>query len=696
MGEIPKKNKTEKLLSRLEASRVVERLFGLLPSTYFTTTSSTTFGLHYRAISDEMARMYRSRELVQLDVSRADAAFEMLWRNFGMLLDYYTKVFESESYREFLTKLVELYFMASRVLNIEDGAEYFSERDAQVVEFYKFAIDPDPDRYQSALGMPQKVLGDSDVRYFSPFKLNSASGITFQDLRQHRVLTNRDIFIFSVGIIVDAEDTESPFRLLDDVRTFVRILKPAHTLAEVSVVFQEEEWVGLGDLRPNQAYGFAGDEMWCRWIDLVLNPPRSVYDDGRELLNSVGDGYWEASSLMKDHSVYFDYDDILWSESWSPLTETPPQVTCLNDCQLVCEAACEGADCQAFCESAIQVCYNCQVHCESICQTLAELRDPGLVPDGCVEVCETVDEWGACTTGCESICQTGCEVDCMIACESACQIGGQSCGIDGCQTDIQFPCFVLDQGACYTSDEHGVVCAVGCQIACQDACQTSCEVGCMVQCQFACEVGCEAACQDGCQTSCQMSCEINCEDACQRGCQGGCELSCLLSCQRACMVACLEACELGCQDTCLHTCQSEKQIACLVSCEGGCQGEMQYCRSGCEGGCQTGCVVECQAECQMHCQTGCQVTVEVCHAGCEAVQQAECRAACEQACLTGCEQGCQEGCELSCEVAGQQACGSIFVEQAFGPPPPNPFVVPAEGGSTDDDENAGTDGRDAP
>ena len=704
MVKIPSDSKPHKLARRQEASRVVDRLMDLLPSNYFTTTSSTTFGTHYWGLSEEFAILMQSSHIVILDSSLRDATFRLLFRNFGYMLDFYALPFDSEAYRDFLIKLVELYFGGSVKDNIEDGASYFADAPAHIVEYVKLVSDVEIKDYRSSTNMPQKLISASDAGFCDLFILNDTSGITIEDMHLRRVITNRDVFIFSLYLFLEEENTRNPFQVVQDVQSFVSIIKPAHTIPEIAAAFRDEEVFNPGDVDPFMRMRYTGKEFWTSYIDLILNAPPPIHTGedqvrdearGREVMNYQGDGTWEERSFMQDRLSWIP-TNLVEENQWNAFgADAAPFIVCRGACQQYCEDPCEGAECQNFCEGRLQHCYNCQFFCMNVCQELCEVMNQQVYPDPtCETYCQHSCEHGACQRACETNCEYGCEVACLGGCQVTCQVNCQRCDQAGCQVYDQSPCSFVNQHACQYINEQGEsppnatrigpaqdevvvyenegyeipggespdylysTCKKGCQLDCQIACETVCERGCQNTCQFICERGCESLCQGGCQSGCQLACQVFCQEGCESSCQASCEEYCERGCQEACEVNCITGCEIGCQSTCETYCQQNCESTCQFVCQfvdvvgaPPCTTgrESPLCKESCQGTCEGGCQTECEESCQGACETSCQGI------GCEG---ATCESGCETTCQNGVNQGvlCLGGCQDACEEMCQDTC----------------------------------------
>lgn len=639
-NKIPGDTKVEKLWRRLEASKVVERLQELLPSNYFTSSTSTHFGSHYEVLAREFALFYNSSHVVIGDASLREATFKLLFRNFGHMLDFYTVIYDTEKYRDFLVKLVELYFGGSTNPSIQDGVEYFSEQVVQIIEPYKLAKDLRMIDFASVLNMPQWLTSASDAYFSEHFTLNRGYGITKEDIRLGRIFTNRDAYKFLVYLFIDQGNKTSPFELIEDVRIFTNILKPAHTVVDIAAVLEEVDGFTVGDLTPHFVVETRLTEDWFKVFDLVLNAPERIWrvDPPREILNSIRDGTFGVSSFMRDELIAFSPDLMNKSEVWFTARDYYPMVRCFENCQQFCEASCEGATCENFCEAALQHCYSCQARCENLCQEFCELHNQVVYAgEDCEVVCQSSDEWGACQAGCETGCEILCEVDCQHSCLDLVQWS--------CTQYCQIGCEVVHESGCTNVLEDVGVCSLQwqlsipdrCGASCQVGCEVACESGCLITCELICEIGCEALCQHGCQNTCQTQCEVACQGTCQYQCESGCQESCMVSCQGPCMASCQDSCEMSCQATCMLECQNACQSVCETQCEnffqtcvGVCQGSCQKsCQTSCEQSCEDLCVSTCENFCQQSCQDVCENITQgdVCTISCQTAKERFCNAA---------------------------------------------------------------------
>ena len=711
MGKIPGDTKADKLTRKLESTRAVDRLLDLLPSNYFTSTSSSTFGIHYQSLSEEFALLSQAANIVILDSSLREVTFRLLYRNFGHLLDFYVKPFDSEAYRDFLIKLVELYFGGSRVDNIVDGAEYFSGVEARAVEYVKLAPQVEIEDYQSALRMPQQLISNSDAGFCALFTLNDNTGITWQDMHARTSITNRDVFIFTIYLILGQESLDvNPFQLVEDVKSFVNIIKPAHTLPEVQVIFSDEDQFTFDDFRTHFKATLKAPEYWSQHIDLVLNPPLEVFEDtdrynGIEAINSRKDGTWEAFSLLRDHMVEFHTEDMYGAEQWTTASDSYPLIVCKDSCQFYCEEYCEYKACEAFCETALQACYNCQTRCENICQVGCELFTQEVE----CSVCETVKqkppvECKECETVGQSIEDDSCWVVKQGGDFELCSISDQGyyplpeiCATENqygpcnaaaqysCSYEDQAPsCTTLNQGDCNFVEQKppaeppvvddATICEVQCMSGCETTCQVLCEINCQVGCEVACEINCQECSQTGCQVQVMQPCWVLAQSACYSADEGfdlgkdvaaddwhtATDMAPLLVCRDACQMYCEEKCQgAECQafcETAMQECYN-----CQVYCENICQEVDQGvpCVPGCEtheeGVCSSGCESTCQILCEVACMINCET--DACQsASCQIECQGDCQMYYEVVEHPPCSVGCQVDCMRSCEVACQINC----------------------------------------
>lgn len=196
---------------RARSQAILNRLDGLLPSNYRSQIPSNEYSFFMRAMSQELARLTMILESVREDVSFRKIRSEFLYDVVGNLLFVGDKIpdvdWNDEQFRNFLLRLIDVYFQGSTPESIRDAIELFLDEE-------------DP-----------------------PFEIREL----YKDARQDQ--SNLDIsnqFEFSVVFDPDDDDQSFPqnvFQLQRNVELILDIIRPAHTLYGLSHLFEEK--VGL-------------------------------------------------------------------------------------------------------------------------------------------------------------------------------------------------------------------------------------------------------------------------------------------------------------------------------------------------------------------------------------------------------------------------------------------------------------------
>ena len=581
MGKIPTDTKTNKLAQRVYSDEVVDRLFDLLPSNYFTTVDASKFGSHFRTLSEQLAIFYQSQFIVMDDNDTNTVFFKLLFRNYGNLLDFYEKEYGSVEYREFLISLIEFYFGGSTVQNIEAGVEFFSGFDTQVIEGFKFSKNLLADSFQSAFNIPPRLLTDSDASFTAPLILNDESGITYEEMRDRLILTNKDVFLFLVYLLIDTTVplTTDPFTVVSDVETFLDVVKPAHTLRSVVAAFTEEDYQTVDEGRLWLLMRFQVREEWCRESDLILTPPEwywcplTVEQRGLSITTPIdlGTGI-DPITLEVEQPI------------GTPLTEgvdytvtggggTPLVISTTTLTGTVLLRYQDSDNKKEFLNNPDDGFWR---KCPLIEDDLITFEGfPQIAVEENFSPLTDIDPLWICYTNCQQFCEASCEGP---NCEAFCESASQTC------YNCQAVCENVSQDICVFTSQAAPDCVIDCQnvteypgSACVAGCELACENGCQVQCMVACEVntqvldsGCAVVVQTPCvlvdQDITPLTCTVGCQDTCQAGCEDTCQVGCEANCQFLCETGCEESvCQTGCEVACLETCQTVFQ--CATACE---------------------------------------------------------------------------------------------------------------------------------
>lgn len=183
------------LLSRSQA--ILNALINLTASNYKSTVLGPNYTIYMKAMATELARITIILETLGKDISPDEVLSEFLWQSVGYLVFLNQKVpeleFDDESFREFLRRIVDIYFEGATPAAIRKGVEMFSTG--------KFVVREN-------------------------FKENT------KDISTH--------FGFTIDFELDNAFPPDMFVADRNIRLLLEIIRPAHTLYSLRHVFKEE------------------------------------------------------------------------------------------------------------------------------------------------------------------------------------------------------------------------------------------------------------------------------------------------------------------------------------------------------------------------------------------------------------------------------------------------------------------------
>lgn len=196
------KGKGYQMALKSRAHAILNSLLGYLASNYQTSTPSTEYAQYLKAISAELARITLVLEELNTDISFETVRSEFIHQVFGYLVFVNKEVpdlnFSDEEYRNFLLKIIDIYFQGSTPKSIEDAIALFFKGNFKVNELFK------------QVGKPN-----------SPYDISDQ---------------------FSFVIEFDHGNTLSPeFSFLqENIELLIDLVKPAHTLYNIRHVFSDK------------------------------------------------------------------------------------------------------------------------------------------------------------------------------------------------------------------------------------------------------------------------------------------------------------------------------------------------------------------------------------------------------------------------------------------------------------------------
>lgn len=183
------------------ANAILSTLMGFRPSNYLSEIPSTEYSKHMRAMATELAKLTFELERLSDDQKFENVRSEFLYQIVGELVFINDKIpeidFDDEEFRNFLLKVIDIYFQGSTPESIRDAVELFTDEDFTVTERFK-----DARNSPSARG-----IGDQ-----FEFNIEFESGKTFAD---------------------------DYFGLQNNLNLLIQLVKPAHTLFAARSLFEE-------------------------------------------------------------------------------------------------------------------------------------------------------------------------------------------------------------------------------------------------------------------------------------------------------------------------------------------------------------------------------------------------------------------------------------------------------------------------
>jgi hypothetical protein len=234
------------LKSRSKA--ILNSLTGMLASNYKSSIPSTNYAQYLNTVALELGKLTLALEALSSDISFEDVRSEFLHQIIGYLIfsedDFPDLSFDDEGYRQFLLKIIELFFQGSTPKTIADAVSILTKENFKIFEVF---------------------LAGGDI--------SEQFGFTIE--------IEKDANIFPVD----------PFVFQYNLQLLIHILKPAHTLYVVSHRFNdiykgvekdESSW-RMADYRYEEVRGYwkglkgwTSDTGYIQWGALD-----TFYDDNR-------------------------------------------------------------------------------------------------------------------------------------------------------------------------------------------------------------------------------------------------------------------------------------------------------------------------------------------------------------------------------------------------------------------------------
>ena len=193
---IVKKGKNYQNALQSRSQSILNSLQNLLASNYQDTVASTEYSTYLRSMALELGRMTLALENLQDDISFQDVRSEFLYNTIGYVLFLNKNLpdleWSDESFREFLLKIVEIYFQGATPESVREAVELFTEDDFEIEERF---LDPQPDISEQ--------------------------------------------FGFSIEFDLNNAFPDDFFQVQANINLLVDIIKPAHTLYQIRNVFKE-------------------------------------------------------------------------------------------------------------------------------------------------------------------------------------------------------------------------------------------------------------------------------------------------------------------------------------------------------------------------------------------------------------------------------------------------------------------------
>ena len=185
-----------------KTAEILQILNDFLPSNYISTIPSTTYAVLQKTYAQEFAKLSLQLQLVVNDISYYQVRPQFIYQNFVSLLYIANQIpfntFSDVDFQNFATSVLNIYLGGSTLPNILKGVELFTgPGNATILENYLLAREP-----------------------------NSGLDIS-------------DEFGFQIKVLVDEAIAQSLSDTLNKIRVLVTIIKPAHTIFTLSLIFTD-------------------------------------------------------------------------------------------------------------------------------------------------------------------------------------------------------------------------------------------------------------------------------------------------------------------------------------------------------------------------------------------------------------------------------------------------------------------------
>lgn len=197
---ITEKGKGYSKTLQARATAILETLMGYLASNYKSTIPSTEYAFYLRSIATELARFTLAIEELSSDISFELVRSEFLNQVVGyfVFLDEQPEIeLDDEAFREFLLTIIDIFFQGSTPSAIKQAVELFTDQEFEIKELFKEAQN---------------------------------TGSVYDISNQ---------FSFTVEFELGNQFPTDPFVLQNNILLLINIVKPAHTLYEISHVFTD-------------------------------------------------------------------------------------------------------------------------------------------------------------------------------------------------------------------------------------------------------------------------------------------------------------------------------------------------------------------------------------------------------------------------------------------------------------------------
>lgn len=211
------------LLSRSQA--ILNSLVNLLASNYEASVVGPNYTVYMKAMATELARITIILEQLGTDISPGEVRSEFLWETVGYLVFLNQQIpeleFDDESFREFLERVVEIYFEGSTPEAIRKGIDLFTSDDFVLRENFK-----------------DDTLDISDQ------------------------------FGFSIDFELQGTFPSDMFKMDRNIRLLLEIIRPAHTLYRLRFILKDDadiiERITDASEWSMQDYHYDDTRFYCR------------------------------------------------------------------------------------------------------------------------------------------------------------------------------------------------------------------------------------------------------------------------------------------------------------------------------------------------------------------------------------------------------------------------------------------------